>query len=216
MVLLPTASGTIDSVNLASSRTFIVPGAGTQTYYFKLGDLGRGTYSKCGFHNIAFAVLFIPASQSPIRFQAPCPPANPDNPEECDAVSGGGSGQTTVLRSFAFTAPRAGRALVGFHGSMFCENLVSAGRIVDLVTQIGTDPDAPPSVNDPGALRHAVTLAGVAESTATTEPFNLASTRAFIIPSAGTRTFHFKMRPLLFQPQTSCYLYNLAFTVVFV
>jgi hypothetical protein len=54
-----------------------------------------------------------------------------------------------------------------------------------------------------------------------TATFNLFSTRTFSLPSAGVRTFYFKMRRLrhdgaaLGGPEESCLIYNAAFTVQF-
>jgi hypothetical protein len=46
--------------------------------------------------------------------------------------------------------------------------------------------------------------------------FNLASTRVFAIPAAGTRTYYFKLARITMDPVTFCYVYNAAFSVVFV
>ena len=50
----------------------------------------------------------------------------------------------------------------------------------------------------------------------TSNTFNLASTRVVAFKVAGTQTFHYVVRPLRIDANTNCFIYNAAFTVVFI
>ena len=50
----------------------------------------------------------------------------------------------------------------------------------------------------------------------TSQTFNLASTRVFTFNGAGTQTFRFRVRPLRIDSGANCYIYNAAFSVVFI
>jgi hypothetical protein len=212
VVLLPEPDGTFDTLNLASTRAFVISSSGPRTYYFKLafrpGMSLRGPLTKCAFYNLAFSVVFVPSSQPPIRFQAPC------GNDPCMTILAS-QPLPTALRSFAFTAPRAGRALVTFHGAMECRNPTASPSVVDVVSQIGTDPNQAPSINDAGGLRHGIVLPAADADWTGYDTFNLASTRAFVISSAGTTTFYLKLAWLRFDAG-ECYPGNLAFSLVFV
>lgn len=116
------------------------------------------------------------------------------------------------MRSFAFRAPSKGTAEVTFHGSLVCgADNSRANVVVDLITQIVNSRTAVPQANGPGGMRQAVVLRAN-----TSDSFNLASTRTFSFGSAGTQTFYFRVRPLRIDSGTDCYIYNAAFTVMFI
>ena len=121
-----------------------------------------------------------------------------------------------VIRAFNFNAPSAGTAEVIFHGSLFCSNhSVGVEEVVDLAAQIVTAGSAVPDPNGPGGLRLAEAFAAPKTITLS-DTFNLASTRVVTIPAAGAKKFLFKISVLRMDPQTACYVYNAAFSVVFI
>jgi len=68
----------------------------------------------------------------------------------------------------------------------------------------------------PGGLKHRIVLEPADGANSTSDSFNLASTRVVDIPSAGTRTYYFRITPRQMTPGTKCFVYNAAFSVVFV
>lgn len=166
----------------------------------------------------ALAVASMPAlspAQTVVRAQGPCTPVTGQS--YCFVFDA--NDPVPVVRAFTYTVPGPGRAVVSFHGAMFCGGgFNSAGEVIDLVSQIVSNAGTVPSLTGPGALRHATRLAS---SNATggyglSTTFNLASTRVFALPSAGTRTVYFKLDRLRMDASTDCTVYNAAFTVVFV
>jgi hypothetical protein len=121
-----------------------------------------------------------------------------------------------VVRSIRFDAPGPGVASVTLHGSMACSNLAEPGndRVIDLASQIVKSADAPPDPNGPGGLRHALVL--FSNTAGVTDSFNLASTRDFKIGKAGVQRYYFKIDRLRMDASTSCYVFNAAFSVLFV
>lgn len=116
------------------------------------------------------------------------------------------------LRSFTYKAPSKGSAEVSFHGSLLCAaDPGSVFKVVDLVTQITNSTTGTIGAGLPGGLRQAMVLAPNTSNT-----FNLASTRVFTFKAAGSQTYHYRVRPLRIDGGTNCYVYNAAFTVVFV
>ena len=132
------------------------------------------------------------------------------------------TGNIPVIRSFSFTAPGAGTAEVTFHGSMVCNDgntSQSNPVVVDVVSQIVTTSNAAPSATLPGGLRHAAVWEPLIVNvlfTGFTSTFNLASTRVVAISGPGTKSYYFKIGRLRMDPDTSCVVYNAAFSVVFV
>jgi hypothetical protein len=115
------------------------------------------------------------------------------------------------IRAFSFAAPSKGSASVTFHGSLLCG--VPPGptaKVVDLVTQI-TNSLSAASQSGPGGMRQAAVI-----FPNTSQTFNLASTRVFTFNAAGTQTFRFRVRPLRIDAGANCYIYNAAFSVVFI
>jgi hypothetical protein len=162
------------------------------------------------------AVLGVLAAPAPdasaaalIQTQAPC--AN--GGASCFNFGVGivGLGQFDI-RTFTFRAPSKGNAAVSFHGSLLCGADLSAGnKVVDLVTQITNSAGATAQPNLPGGLRQATVLAPN-----TSQTLNLASSRMVRFNAAGSQTFHFAVRPLRIDAGTNCYIYNAAFTVIFI
>ncbi|HMR30658.1 MAG TPA: hypothetical protein PKA13_02225 [Geminicoccaceae bacterium] len=115
------------------------------------------------------------------------------------------------IRTFSFTAPSKGSASVTFHGSLLCG--VPAGtnaKVVDLVTQI-TNSASTAQQQGPGGMRQAAVILSN-----TSQTFNLASTRVFTFNAKGTQTFQFRVRPLRIDSGVNCYIYNAAFSVIFI
>lgn len=113
------------------------------------------------------------------------------------------------VRRFAFDAPRAGAALVEFHGSMRCTN--GPNKIgANLVSGISKSAAAVPSENSPGGLAHSFVFPPQGEIT-----FNLASSHVFPIASAGKTVFHFNLTGMLGNG-IQCEIFNAAFRVMFV
>ena len=143
-----------------------------------------------------------------IKSQAPCVTVN----GYCLSFSSASS--IPIIRSIKFTAPSAGTASVTFHGSMICSNTGDDSRVVDLTSQIVPKSTLAPDPNGPGGLRHAIVL--FSRTVGTSDSFSLASTRDFNIAGAGPHNFHFKMQKLRMDANTSCYVYNAAFSVLFI
>ena len=164
---------------------------------------------------IGFAAAASDAAE--IRRQTPC---GSNISEFCLLFRG--NDEIPVVRSLRFNAPNAGTAAVSFHGSLVCagptpSEVEPADTVVDLATQIVATADAVPTVTGAGGLRLATVLKNSVEHT---EPaaatFNLASTRVFTFPAAGTQTYRFKIARLrTMGSDISCAVYNAAFTVIF-
>jgi hypothetical protein len=143
-----------------------------------------------------------------IKTQSPCDSGNGSCFNFGVGIAGVGNFD---IRTFAFTAPSKGNAAVSFNGSLVCGATTTAGnKVVDLITQI-TNSTAAASASQPGGLRQATVLAPN-----TSQTLNLASTRVIAFNSAGTQTFRFRVKPLRIDAGTNCFIYNAAFTVVFI
>jgi len=163
-----------------------------------------------------FCVFAVPAGAAPvIKSQAPC-----SSTTFCLQFTN--TGTIPVIRSFTFTAPSVGTAEVSFHGALVCSDVNISQRnpvVVDLVSEIVTASNATPSATMPGGLRHAVVWEPIILNvlfTGFTQSFNLASTRVVSVTSAGNKNFFFKIARLRMDPDTSCVVYNAAFSVVFI
>jgi hypothetical protein len=143
-----------------------------------------------------------------IQTQSPCN----NGGDACFNFGVGIGGGQFDIRAMTFTAPSKGRADVSFHGSVVCGAANTPGnKVVDLVTQITNSASAIAAPNLPGGLRQATVLAPN-----TSQTLNLASTRVITFPAAGTQTFRFRVRPLRIDAGTNCFIYNAAFTVIFI
>jgi hypothetical protein len=126
-------------------------------------------------------------------------------------VSYGTTGAIPTIRSVTFTAPRAGKAIVTFHGSLTCINFTSTKGRLQMVSQIVSAAGATPAPDQPGGLIHIGTLPPQGEAA-----YNLGSTRVFTINAAGQFTYFFKVRRIALTPSgTQCRVYNAAFTIQF-
>jgi hypothetical protein len=125
-----------------------------------------------------------------------------------------------IVRSVSFNAPSAGTAAVKFHGSLICNNDFFRPAVSDVVSQIVTDAATVPDVNGPGGLRHAIVFTAGPDpffgGMDKADTFNLNSTRVVSIAGPGVQQFHFKIARLRMDGGTFCYVYNAAFTIVFV
>lgn len=143
-----------------------------------------------------------------IKSQAPCT----NGGDTCFNFGVGSVGLGNFdIRSFAFTAPSKGSASVTFHGSLLCAAPPgTSAKVVDLVTQITNSASAAQQQGPGGMRQAAVILAN------TSQTFNLASTRVFTFNAKGTQTFRFRVRPLRIDSGANCYIYNAAFSVIFI
>ncbi|MPZ56692.1 MAG: hypothetical protein GEU91_09400 [Rhizobiales bacterium] len=133
-------------------------------------------------------------------------------------LSFGSADTIPVIRSFNFTAPKAGTAQVTFHGSLYCgisTNTTTFARI-DLVSQIVDRKNAVPDLSKAGSLRHAAGYTSNNTFHGWSTSFSLASTRVFTISAAGTQRYYFKIERLLQDANVTCYVYNATFTIVFI
>jgi hypothetical protein len=125
-----------------------------------------------------------------------------------------------VIRSISFNSPSAGTAAIKFHGSLICNNEFFRPAVSDVVSQIVTNADATPDVNGPGGLRHAIVFTAGPDpfggGMVKADTFNLNSTRVVSIPGLGIQQFYFKIARQRMDGGTFCYVYNAAFTIVFV
>jgi hypothetical protein len=150
-------------------------------------------------------------AQSLIRTQNPCVPI----PGEAHCFTFADTDPISVIRGFSLTVPSAGRALLTFNKTLYCRYNDATSSVVDLVSQIVTDVNAVPDVEDSEGLHHAIVLAPPNPS-ATSDSFNLASTREVRFAAAGTKTLYFKLAFRRMDPGTRCFVYNAAFSAVFV
>lgn len=154
------------------------------------------------------------ASAAPlIAAQAPC--ATPDG--WCKTFDGPNPTIPTI-RTFSFNAPSRGKAAVTFHGSLYCQSFsFDNPKNIDLATQIVTTATAVPNAQGPGGLRFAqVMQPEPSKAGFPSDTFSLASTRIVPIAAAGRQTYYFRITPLLMDNETACYVYNAAFSVVFI
>ena len=150
-----------------------------------------------------------PASAAAVmKSQAPC--GTGSGPCFNFGVGIVGLGQFS-LRTYSFKAPSQGSAEVVFHGSLLCSADSSSYKVVDLVTQITNASSATASASEPGGMRQAMVL-----EPSTSDTFNLTSTRVVTYKAAGAQTFNFMVRPLRIDSGANCYVYNAAFSVVFI
>jgi hypothetical protein len=158
------------------------------------------------------SATFVPGASwaaAVIKTQPPCDSGNGN----CFNFGVGivGLGQFDI-RDFTFKAPSKGTAQVSFHGSLLCSADLSAGsKVVDLVTQIVNSGSATASPGGAGGLRQALVI-----PPNTSDTLNLASTRVFTFSGAGSQTFRYRVRPLRIDAGSNCFIYNAAFSVVFV
>jgi hypothetical protein len=128
-----------------------------------------------------------------------------------------------IIRQIEFDAPKAGTAMVTFHGNLTCGGATSAGAPqqqhaqVRLVSQILRNQDADPDGSKEGGLMYhgAIFAPGREEDFGWADTFNLASTRVFAVKNPGIQTYYFKMKRIYQGPNIICSVDNPIFTVVF-
>ena len=146
------------------------------------------------------------ATKPVIRKQAPCVNSLGYCRQFVPAAVG------TTLRSYSFSLPGRGVASISFTGSLVCSNSgANDSRVVDFATQITTGINQPADLTGSGALRHAAVL-----RSNTSDTFNLATTRVITYASGGSKSVHFRLDRLRQDAETSCIVYDAAFTVVYV
>ena len=156
------------------------------------------------FMAACLALPATPASAALLQSQRPCGTGS----SPCVTFNSTQSIPRSVRR-FVFDAPRAGAALVEFHGSMLCTN--GPNKIgATLVSGIGKSAAAVPTENSPGGLRHTFMFPPDGEIT-----FNLASSHVFQIAEAGRTVFHLNLTGTL-GAGIRCEIFNAAFRVVFI
>jgi hypothetical protein len=124
------------------------------------------------------------------------------------------TGTIPVIRSFQFIAPRKGTASVTLQGTLYCASNADGSAFVDLVGQIVPRAGANPNASGPGGLRHTIVLSP--QPAGTSNSFNLAPRRVFSVTDAGIQKYHFKIARNRMDANTQCWVYNAAFSVMFV
>jgi len=123
----------------------------------------------------------------------------------------------SVVRSYGFTLPAAGRAQVIFDGTMQCENQAfSMGTnfgVVDLISQIV--PTTTEAVSHTGSSGGRVALRLESGGSFSTS-LNLHSMRTIAYTSGGPKTVYFRLARLRMDAGTVCYVHSAAFSVTFV
>jgi hypothetical protein len=119
-----------------------------------------------------------------------------------------------LIRTFKFTAPGPGVALVTFNGTMSCTNSSAVDAYIDLAAQIVTSQTAAAASNGPGGAHHLVVVPTPSTLTPTVE-INLASSRALTYPSGGQKTVYFRITKLHMGETTACDVFNPMFTVLY-
>jgi hypothetical protein len=150
--------------------------------------------------------LFVAAggpAHAAVVTQAPCV-ASPN--DYC--VQFRNTGAIPLVRRLTFRLTRAGKAVVTFHGSVVCTTSSGGKGHVELVSQIVNSIAAVPDETQPGGLRHNSTLPPAGRAA-----FNLASTRVFTIPAAGTFVYAFKIARVQMTAATTCRVFNAVLTV---
>lgn len=200
-----------ETFNLSSRRVLVHDSAGSVTIYFKTQKLRMDPNTFCNADNTAFSVVFFPKNSDNglIAGQSPCTRG------DAFCTSFTGTGDLPPVRSFSFDAPGKGSALVRLHGSLFCANGSTAHATIDLDSAIVTSGSDKARPDRPGGLKHAIVLEPL-ETFGTSDSFSLASTRVFEIGKRGRTTYHFVITPRRMDAGTTCYVYNAAFSVIFV
>jgi hypothetical protein len=185
--------------------------AGSVTVSFKMLRNRMDPYVICNTDNASFSVVFFPngSAGGVIVGQAPCV----NSSGYCSHFSAGDS--VPAIRSLSFNAPAKGSALVRMHGTLYCANSGGARSTIDVDSAIVDSATAAARPDVAGGLKHRIVLEPPAGFGAS-DSFNLSSTRVANFSAAGVRQFYFKITPRQMSPGTACWVYNAAFSVVFV
>lgn len=134
------------------------------------------------------------------------------NPCSICATFGPGDSAKTA-RKISFKTPTKGKAVVTFHGVLYCVSNRTAVTEFIFDTQIVAKGE--PMANDgPSALALATSVEPY-DGNSRVVTFNLASTRVFSIPAAGKYEYKFKVAPFGLQPSTGCDVRRGALTIQF-
>lgn len=202
-------NGSSDSFNLESTRVVEIDKSGKRTFHFRITprQMGPGTY--CYVYNPTFSVVFVRAS-GPYKLsaQSPCAGAK----RWCDTFT---ENDPATQRLFKATAGRKGKAQVVFHGSSVCQSRSKEPYGVYLTTQIALDGQEFAQYYGPGGLNHPQRLERANGKKAVADTFNFASTRVMDFNKAGETALRFLITRNMF-PKQKCFLYNAAFSSLFV
>jgi len=124
-----------------------------------------------------------------------------------------------IVKQLNFVAPGPGQVLVMVSGSGFCTNASDqAEEVADFSTQIVNRGNATVAHTGPGGLRflHRIPRAPSPNGSNIIVPINYASSRTFVVKSAGTQKYYLKLSVAQFGAQVSCNAYALNMTVLFV
>jgi hypothetical protein len=113
------------------------------------------------------------------------------------------------VRLFQFSVPGPGKASVSFDGSIFC-TAFGDDKVMDFYGQIVTSAGAAAQGFGPGGWRYVAQL-----NAFQSESMNMAATRVISYAAGGTKIVYFKLNKLR-QDASQCFIYNAAFSVVFV
>lgn len=157
---------------------------------------------------VAFAALAAPASALEVDAQGPCPGGVCASFQASDVIP--------AIRDFVFDIAEPGPVLARFSGKLYCgTDSGTSDAVVDLVSQIVTEPGATADLAGPGGLRHAVSLSSFQSDEVTPgNTFDLASVRRINFATAGRKRIYFKLARLRMDPGTSCIVQNAAFSIV--
>lgn len=166
---------------------------------------------------LLFAALLLVGCWSPvtaagITAQGPCLYTNGYCAEFTEFSS-----SVPLIRSYSFSMPGAGKAMVRFDGTMQCSVSASLDNmdVIDLTSQIVTNAADVPDYTKPGGGRYAFRINKPnAETWESSVPVNLASSRTLVFTSGGTKTVHFKLVRNRMDPYTRCRVFTAAFTVI--
>jgi hypothetical protein len=214
VVLKPSADNTTqpyDSFNLTSRRALLHTAAGSVTVSLKILRNRMDPFVFCNTDNASFSVVFFPngSTNGVIVGQSPCV----NSSGYCSHFSAGES--VPAIRSLTFNAPGKGSALVRMHGTLYCANNAGARGTIDVDSAIVDSATAAARPDLPGGLKHRIVLESPAGFGAS-DSFNLSSTRVVNFSAAGVRHFYFRITPRQMSPGTTCWVYNAAFSVVYV
>ncbi len=122
-----------------------------------------------------------------------------------------------TVRSFKFTVPDAGKAIVSFNGSMSCSNPTGVNfGVVDLSAQIVTSDTEEPDHQGPGGSRIYMVLPPGDGVFDVAVPLNLAATRVLNITAGANKRVQFKLKRNTMMAGMYCTVWTASFVVQYV
>ena len=115
----------------------------------------------------------------------------------------------SLVRSFTFKMAKPGKAVVQFHGAIYCQLTGSAAATVDLESRITANDQELVFQSELGGNPVVMVL-----KQDTVVPMNLASTRLISYNSAGRKTVAFKLKRNQMGAGTACHIKSAYFTVM--